>query len=132
MGSLFRGGFLLFEDTREEVKRKEMNANARAPWNRDWPAGQVSYQLPNGQIGLFDATVDEPPYGVTFIGRLRINEERSSNGKKGWSRRRLLAQLSSNLYQIDIDTEWERIIEWPDEDVVCIGVLIQKFSTYLI
>ncbi len=111
------------EDLPEEVRRKEIQAARQKPWNRGLPEGYTRYQLPDGSLGVFDTSAT-PNLGETFVGRLRLTPERASDGRPGWTRRRLLARLSPGLYQIDIGTKWERLIEWPDDDICCIGVLV--------
>lgn len=118
---------LRYEDSPEEVRQKEVWAAAGAPWNDGLPIGYARYQMPDGSMGTFDTSAT-PDLGQTFVGRLRLSPERASNGKPGWSSRRLLARLGPGRYMVDVETQWERVIEWPDEDVACIGVLVGQHT----
>jgi len=115
---------LSYEDAPEEVFRKEIEVAARQPWNEGLPPGQVRVQMPGGDMGTFD-TLAQPDPGQTFVGRLRITPEQAANGRAGWTKRRLLARLAPGRYLLDVGTPWEREEAWPDEDVACIGVLVE-------
>jgi len=116
---------LSYEDSPEDVWQKEVEAANR--WNDGLLPGYVKYQMPDGGLGTFNLFAT-PDLGETFVGRLRLSPERSANGQAGWGRRRLLARLGPGRYVIDVGTPWERVMEWSDEDVACIGTFVEEHT----